>query len=194
MSRQSVLLMALSVAAGQPSPQLSDHEFRQLMESIIAASTKASEVQPTTTTICVRRELKDPLETSKAMSHSVPDWSPLRIGAAVPIEPLKAAMSPDAAVVHQTMMPPLPPKYVLISKSSAPSRCVIDHRWAPIPPSVGNDSAVVLSFTRPVLASGYAFVEEYEDCPGLCGTNYLRVFRKKHGQWTQVARTILSVS
>ena len=197
MSRSVVLLVGLSVAAvAQPPARLSDEDFRQLMQSVIATSTKASEVQSTTKTICIQRELGDPLESSKAIGGGAPGWSPPRNGVAVPDLPLKAAMSPNAVVAHQATMPPLPSKYVLISKGSPPRRCMIDKRWAPIAgqPSPGSDSAVVLSFTRPALASGYAFIEEYEECPGLCGTNFLRVFRKEHGKWTQFTRTILSIS
>ena len=53
---------------------------------------------------------------------------------------------------------------------------------------------VVLTFTRPALSNGYAFMEEYEACTGLCGTTLLRVFGKRSGKWTQVAQTVLSVS
>jgi len=53
---------------------------------------------------------------------------------------------------------------------------------------------VVLTFTRPALAHGYAFMKEYEACAGLCGTTFLRVFQKRDGKWTQVAQTVLSVS
>jgi hypothetical protein len=91
-------------------------------------------------------------------------------------------------------MPPLPPRFILFAKTR-PSKCVVLHTAAPPGwPKMDSDSVVVLSFSRPALAKSYAFIQEYEECPGLCGTTFLRVFQKHGGRWAQVGRVILSVS
>ena len=74
-----------------------------------------------------------------------------------------------------------------------PPECVVPHSVGR-GPNWRHDESVVLAFTRPTLAKGYAFIQEYEECAGLCGTTYLRVFRKRAGKWTEVAQVILSVS
>src|SRR5947209_7070906 len=169
MRRAVALLMALSFsAASAGSPQLSDADFRQLMQSAVTVSGQASQVQPTTTTICVQRELEPALDFLK---HQGPSHLPIGIAAAD--QALNEAMSPMATVARQTSMPLLPARFILIPKANRPRNCVVDRIPLPgQPPS--KDSVVVLSFTRPAFAEGYAFIEENEDCPGLCGTIFLR--------------------
>jgi hypothetical protein len=104
------------------------------------------------------------------------------------------AMSANGAVARQSRILALPPRFVLIDSNARPSNCLIPHSLGRGPDWVRDESVVVLTFTRPVIVNGYAFVEEYEECAGLCGTTFLRVFQKKGGQWIQVSRTILSVS
>ena len=107
---------------------------------------------------------------------------------------LTTALSRKAVVAHQTKIAALANKYLLVQSEALPPECA----WSPSlvrgPNWEHDESIVVLTFTRPALANGYAFIEEYEGCPGMCGTTFLRVFRKEHGRWTQVGRTILSVS
>lgn len=168
------------------------------METAVAVSASASDVQPRTAKICVQRALDPPLQASRKWSEVFQDRGvpQPRTGDAAADRWLAAAMSPKATVARQTNMPHLPRKFVLISsQETRPADCVIEH--VPLPPGrarAGNDSAVVLSFTRPALAGSYAYIEEYEECPGLCGTTYLRVFGKQKGKWVQIAKAILSVS
>ena len=77
--------------------------------------------------------------------------------------------------------------------NAKPNLCVIDHA-APFRGLRPDVSRVTLTFTQPVLVNGRAYINEYEDCPGLCGTTFLRVFIKQNGKWAQVERMVLSVS
>jgi hypothetical protein len=165
------------------------------MDAAVATSSTAADVQPLTATICVQRELRPPLESTrgwiKTFQSERKDVLPLPIGNARAA--LSAAMSSHAAVATQTSMPTLPRRFVVFGKTRPPE-CVIPHNMVRGPNWRRDESIVALSFTRPALADGYAFIEDYEECSGLCGTTYLRVFRKQNGKWTQVARSILSVS
>jgi len=119
---------------------------------------------------------------------------PSQTGDAGADQSIDAAMSSTAAAAHQTSMPLLPGRYLLVHAKDLPPECVIPHTLARGPNWRRDESIVVLTFTQPALANGYAYIEEYEECAGLCGTTFLRVFRKRNGKWTQIARTILSVS
>jgi hypothetical protein len=188
--------MALLVGATRPAPiPLNDEDFRQLMDAAVAASSTAADVQPHTATICVQKQLGPALEPTRGWIKTFQGESkgvrPLPTGEAD--ASLSAAMSSNAAVAKQTSLPSLPRRFVVFGKTR-PRKCVIPHNMVRGPNWRRDESIVALSFTRPALADGYAFIEEYEECPGLCGTTYLRVFRKQNGKWTQVARSILSVS
>ena len=188
----------LVAAAGPSSTPLSDRDFQQLMEAAVAAASAPSEVQPHTTTICVARELqpafgatKGWLATWEAAGERAPRPRTGHVGAD---NSMTAAMSPKAAVAHQTAMPALPPKYLLGASKALPPECIISHTLTRGPNWERDESIVVLTFTQPAQANGYVYIEEYEECAGLCGTTFLRVFRKQNGKWAQVAKTILSVS
>ena len=85
----------------------------------------------------------------------------------------------------------LPPKFVLYSSMSPiPARCTIDHRVV----SGSNNHAITLSLTQPVLAEGFVFIDQTMDCAGLCGSGWLRVFRKQNGKWKQIAYRNLFMS
>lgn len=193
-----ILAIALLVAAAGPSATpLSNRDFQQLMKAAVAAASAPSEVQPHTTTICVARELqpafgatKGWLATWEAAGERAPRPRTGNIGAD---NSMTAAMSPKAAVA-QTAMPALPRQYLLGTSKALPPECIISHALTRGPNWERDESIVVLTFTRPAQANGYAYIEEHEECPGLCGTTFLRVFRKQNGKWAQVAKTILSVS
>lgn len=197
--RTALLLpLVLLVGAVRPaSAPLSDRDFQQLMNAVVTAASDPSQVQPLTTTICVQRELQPSLVATKSWTKTFEDAGKgelqPRTGDADVDESLTAAMSSKAAVAHQTSIPALPKRFLVVDKV-LPPECVIPHSFARGPNWRRDESIVVLTFTEPALANGYAFIEEYEECSGLCGTTLLRVFRKQRGKWTQVARTILSVS
>jgi hypothetical protein len=191
--------MALFAGAARPaSTPLSDRDFLQLMNAAVATASAPSQLQPLTSTICVARELGAPLQARKAdveiFATEGKGASPPPTGDAGADQSIDAAMSPTAVVAHQTSMPALPRKYLLVDAELLPPECVIPRTLGRGPNWKHDESIVVLTFTRPALANGYAYIEEYEACAGLCGTTFLRVFRKQNGKWTQVARTILSVS
>jgi hypothetical protein len=198
MTRVVVLRLALCLAGAAPgSAALNAGDFGQLMEAAVAASSARSQVQPRTTTICVQRELQPPFEATKRWIKEFEDQGVRQPLTGVPgaDQVMIAAMSSRAAVARQTSMPPLPPKFILVSlKTARPADCLIEGA-PPRPgwPKLGNDEAVLLTFSRPAFANGYAFIEEHEQCPGLCGATYLRVFKKQTGNWVQVANTLLSV-
>lgn len=188
MAKMFVLWLAMSVAAAPPATsQLTDRDFQQLLQAAVTISGRASQVQPTTSRICVQRELEPPLEFSKQLGPSH-----LPVGIADADRALNAAMSAPAPVARHASMPPLPSRFILFSKEKRPAQCAVQS--IALPGQRVDESTVVLSFTEPALANGYAFIEEYENCPGLCGTTFLRTFRKQHGKWVQVARTVLAVS
>jgi hypothetical protein len=195
MRNAQIIVIAFLAGAAAPALALTDGDFRQLMGAAVTVATQPSQVQPQTKRICIEQELTPPLEaverSNQLFNYSgVPPWT----GDPVADRALSVAVSSNAAASHQTRMPPLPPKYIVGHFPPPPPACLVEH--VPRPPGwpKADDSAVVLSFSRPALANGYAFIEEYEDCPGLCGTTFLRVFRKEHGTWVQVAQRVLSVS
>jgi hypothetical protein len=197
--RTALLLgTALLVGAAKPGPApLGEGDFAQLMNAAVAAASVPSEVQPLTSTICVQRELQPPMAASRAFTKAFEDSGrgalQPRTGDANADKSLIAAMSAKAAVAQQTSMPALPSKFVLFDKERPPE-CVISHSFGRGPNWKHDESIVVLNFARPVLVHGYAYIEEHEECAGLCGTTYLRIFRKLKDRWEQVARTVLSVS
>lgn len=185
-------------AAGHSSTQLSDRDFQQLMEAAVAAASAPSEVQPNTTTICIARELQPAFRATKRW---VKTWKGAgkeviwpRTGDAGADNSMTAAMSPMAAVPHQTAMPVLPSNYLLVTSKTLSPECVIPHTLTRGPNWKRDEAIAVLTFTRPAQANGYAYIEEYEECAGLCGTTFLRVFRKQHRKWAQVAKAVLSSS
>jgi hypothetical protein len=190
--------IALLVAAvGPSSAPLSDGDFQQLMDGAVAAASVPSEVQPHTTTICVARELQPAFRSTNAW---IATWEAAGKGVTQPRtghvgadNSMIAAMSPNT-VAHQTTMPSLPAKYLLVDSKALPSECIIPRTLTRGPNWKRDESIVVLTFTQPAQANGYAYIEEHEECAGLCGTTFLRVFRKQNGKWAQVAKTILSVS
>jgi hypothetical protein len=186
------------VGAGRPaSASLSDRDFQQLMNAAVASSSAPSELQPLTKTICIQRELQPPLVATKGWIKTFEDAGKdnvqPRTGDADADRSLTAAMSSKPVAPRQTRISLLPKKFVVVGKAFPPE-CVIPHSLVRGRNWQRDESIVVLTFTRPALANGYAFIENYEECSGLCGTTFLRVFRKQKGKWTQVARTILSVS
>ena len=171
MKRPAVLTTAMLLIGATPAPVMTDRDFEQLMRAAVEASSTPSEVQPTTKTVCVKRELEPPLS----------------------FEPPTAVAKGAAVIPRQSVMPRLPTRFIVYASNAIPTLCVIDHA----PPFRGlraDVSRVALTFTRPVLVNGQAYINEYEDCPGLCGTTFLRVFKKQNGKWTQVERMVLSVS
>lgn len=208
----AALLFLMALLAATPcgaSGSLSDRDFEQLMGAAVAAASAPSEVQPRTTTVCVERALGPPFGSTKSWIRSFeetmrwrkaqgfedPDEGPPqpRTGNVEVDKSITAAISAKAAVAHQTSISALPPRFVLVGKARPPE-CVVTHSLTRGPNWERDESVVVLSFTRPAFANGYAFLEEHEECAGLCGTTFLRAFRKRSGIWIQVASTILSVS
>lgn len=177
---------------------LSDSDFRELMNAAVAAASEPSQLQSLTSTICVARELGAPLQARKAevemFAAEGKGATPPQTGDPGADRSMAAAMSPTATVAKQTRMPPLPRKYLLVDANALPPECIIPHSLGRGPNWRHDESIVVLTFTRPALANGYAYIEEYEACAGLCGTTFLRVFQKQNRKWTQVSRTILAVS
>ena len=188
--------MVLLAGAARPEvAPLRDGDFQQLMNAAVVASSAPSQLQPLTTTICVQRELQPPVADLQALSGWFQGAGRLRSpsGSAAVDQSIAAATVSTVGFASQSTMPPLPRKFVLVGKV-LPPECVVLHSGGRGPNWRHDESMVVLTFTRPTLAKGYAFIQEYEECAGLCGTTFLRVFQKRRGKWTQVAQTILSVS
>jgi hypothetical protein len=195
---RAALFLPMALLAGAARPEaapLTDKDFQQLMEAAVIASSAPSQVQPLTATICVQRDLQAPVADLGALSGWFQGAGRLRSPSGSPAidQSIAAATLSKATLASQSTMPALPPKFVLVGKV-LPPKCVIPRTWGRGPNWRHDESIVVLTFTRPALANGYAFMEEYEACAGLCGTTFLRVFGKRDGRWTQVAQTILSVS
>jgi hypothetical protein len=185
-----LLLTALLLGAGRPaSDPLSDGDFHELMTAAVEAASVPRDLQPLTSTICIERQLGPALDVEKHLGNSH-----LPVGVPDIDRSLDDAMSSEAAVARQDRMPKLARKYVLVNSGALPPKCVISHTLGRGPGWEHNESIVILAFTRPALANGYAFIEESEQCAGLCGTVYLRIFRHQNGHWSQVERTILAVS
>jgi hypothetical protein len=194
----TALFLPMALLAGAATPEaapLTGKDFQQLMEAAVMASSAPSQVQPLTTTICVQRELQAPVADLQALSGWFQGAGRLRSPSGSPAidHAIAAATLSKVALASQRTMPALPQRFVLVD-TALPPECVIPRTLGRGPNWRHDESIVVLTFTRPALANGYAFMEEYEACAGLCGTTFLRVFRKRGGKWTQVAQTILSVS
>jgi hypothetical protein len=96
-------------------------------------------------------------------------------------------------VAPETAIRAIPKTYVAYSsKSAIPPRCAIDHRpdsrWG------AAEQVTRLQLSRPVFANGFAFIKQVTECSGLCGSGWLRVFRKQNGRWTEVASRNLWIS
>lgn len=179
-----------------PLHELTQRDFRQLMEVAIAAST--TNAPRAAGPICVRRELDPPLRISRPAGARVPPGAlpgvsgttgprPEPTGAQRAIGAAFAtALGPDAIVDSQRLIPAIPGNYDVFSKKArVPSGCIA--RPIPPPGGSGHERLVTrLIFSRPVLANGYAFVDQLTECSGLCGSGWLRVFKKQNGKWTQV--------
>jgi len=194
---RAALLLPIFLLTGAAKPQLApltDEDFQHLMGAAAVASSASSQLQPLTETVCVQRELKAPVADLEALTGWFHGADRLRSpsGNAVADQSIAAATLSEPGFAPQTVMPSLPKKFVMVGKV-LPPECVVPHSVGR-GPNWRHDESVVLAFTRPTLAKGYAFIQEYEECAGLCGTTYLRVFRKRAGKWTQVAQVILSVS
>lgn len=190
-----VPIVLLAGAARSQSAGLTDNEFRQLMKAAVKASSAPSQLQPLTRTVCVQRELQPPVADLEAFSGWFEGARRLRSPSGSPAidQSIAAAARSKVVFASQRTMPALSQRFVLVD-NVLPPECVIPRTLGRGPNWKQDESMVVLTFTRPTLANGYAFIEEYEGCTGLCGTTFLRVFRKRGGKWTQVAQTILSVS
>lgn len=189
------LLLLLAGSANPSSGPLTDSDFQQLMETAVMASSAPSQVQPLTKTICVRRELEAPITDLRALTSWFRGAGRLRSPSGSPAidQSIAVATQSKVAVVGQMTISKLPERFVLVDKEFPPE-CVIPQSWGRGPNWRHDESIVVLTFKRPTIANGYAFTEEYEACAGLCGTTFLRIFRKRGGKWTQVGETVLSVS
>ena len=190
----AVVAVATLLSGAAPASRVTDRDFRELMQA--AAEAASHDVEAQTRTICVKRDLDPPLSYSRGAIQILQDAarsSPWMHNDDVD-RSLAAALEPNALVARQTKMPSLQSHYVVLASGvSPPPQCVVHH----VPPPPGwprYESAVILTFTRPAFANGNAYINEYEECPGLCGTTFLRVFRKQRGKWIQVRKTILSVS
>jgi hypothetical protein len=195
---RAALLVPIVLLAGAAKPQsttLTDKDFQQLMGAAVMAASAPSQVQPLTGTVCVQRELQAPVADLQALSGWFQGAGRLRSpsGSAVVDQSIAASTLSKPGFALQTTMPRLPKRFVMVGKV-LPSECVVSHSGGRGPNWKHDESIVVLTFTRPTLAKGYAFIQEYEECAGLCGTTFLRVFQKRAGKWTQIAQFILSVS
>jgi hypothetical protein len=171
------------------SAPLSDRDLQQLMEAAVTAS--ASSWAPSVQTVCVQRELEPPLSLIKQpVGLAWINSSGAHAAKNTELdESVAAAMSPKAQVELRTTMPPLAGRYLMFSSETPrPTQCVIEHG-----PRSG-DTSIALTFTRPAFANGLAFINEVEDCPGLCGNGILWVFKKQDGKWKQIAEAVLWVS
>jgi hypothetical protein len=87
--------------------------------------------------------------------------SPPPTGDAGADQSIDTAMGSGAAIAHQTSMPALPGRYLLVDAKSLPPECVIPHSMARGPNWRRDESIVVLTFTRPAIANGYGPVWNY---------------------------------
>lgn len=139
---------SLLIAASRPQ-QISDREFEKLMRALVSVSTEQSQVQPATTTICINSKLGQPTLHSRAWREGMPKNGalPQVLRDAGFNAPVARAMASKLVASRQTRMPPLPPGFVVVAGDKVPRACVIDHAAAG-----GDNSAVMLTFTRPVFA------------------------------------------
>lgn len=188
--------VAIVGADAQAAP-LTQTDFRQLMEA--AASAGASSPQPDTKTICVQRELETPLKFSRGAMEATHTSGIAGLPMTKLPNPEESAvekafafaLSQKVAAEASGEIPSLPPKFVLYSSASpVPARCAIDHRVV----SASTNHAITLTLTQPVLAGGFVFIDQTMDCAGLCGSGWLRVFRKQNGRWQQIAYRNLFMS
>lgn len=165
------------------------------METAVVTSSAPSQVQPLTATICIQRKLEAPVTDLEALTGWFQGAGRLRSpsGSQAIDRSIAVATRSKPFLANQTTIPALPRRFVLVD-NELPPQCVIPHTLGRGPNWRHDESIVVLTFTRPTLANGYAFMKEYEACAGLCGTTFLRVFRKRGGKWTQLAQIILAVS
>ena len=193
----ALIAAAMALCNSAQAAPLSERDFQQLMQAAVAASAKTA--QPDTQTICVQRELESPLKFSRAAMEAthvsgVPGMPVVHLSQAQDAAVEKAfgsALTAKATVDARTTLSFLTPQFMLYSSASrVPNRCAIDHRWA----SGSTNHAISITLTRPVFVDGYAFVDEATDCPGLCGSGWLRIFEKQGSRWKQIAVRNLFVS
>ena len=188
------MLAAAAIIGSSQSPPLNPGDFQALMQAAVAAGA-ASWTAPVQY-ICVQRELEAPLKFVKRASGLPWQTSPNgRFGPQPALDSLLAkAMSRQAVIAPEKLMPSLAPRFITFSTSAPrPKECVIDHDPG-IAPTGPRNYSVAITMTRPAFMDGMAFISEVDDCPGLCGDGMVRVFRKQDGKWTQVADANLWVS
>jgi hypothetical protein len=192
---------ALALAVPPQAPVLRQRDFNQIIQ-LAVTDAAASWTSPSARTICVQRELERPFN---AVKHWIDDFHQARTDLAIGTTDFRftrnpaidqwipAAMGPGADIAPETVISSLSMPYLLFSRNKpTPPECAVSHLAGRT--SAAKPMAVTLTFTRPVLAGGYVFVDEVQDCPGLCGNGILNVFQKQHGRWTRVAQQVLWVS
>jgi len=193
------MAIAALLGGAAPAQQLGRKDFQHLMDAAVSAG--AATAQAGTRTICVQRELELPLDVSKqrtADTHQaglpgLPILPPRSAQQDAGVEQAYAvALGPRAAVASETEIATIAAPYIPYSSKAIPARCAIDPHWASTGSAAEHVTRVRLS--RPVLANGFAFVGQVTECSGLCGSGWLRVFRKDHGKWKQVAVRNLFIS
>jgi hypothetical protein len=177
-----------------------ERDFQQLMTAAIAAG--ASTAQAGTRTICIQRELEPPLDISKKRTAGTHQTRlpglPIKPAPPATEDPAvdrayAVALVPTAEAASEGQIATIPAPYVpYSSKSPIPPRCAIDPHWASSRSAAEHVTRVRLS--RPVFANGFAFIDQITECSGLCGSGWLRVFKKQKGRWTEVASRNLFVS
>jgi hypothetical protein len=189
---------AALLTAAAPAPQLSQSDFQQLVKAVVLESSTTARIN-NAGLVCVQQEFAPPLEVSElgalmqgattgnaALDKSI--TAALARGSVAP--QTKFSSVPHASVALPSQVTPRGNllRFVLLSpRSPDRSSCVIDRQIFGPRPSANRTLPFVLTLTRPVIVSGVAFIKHSFDCPGLCGSGQIYVFKKRNGKWTHVA-------
>jgi hypothetical protein len=193
---------ATLVTGAAPASPAGTSDFQKLITTAILDGVSN---EPPSTTICVQRELSPPIQASLNYEQTMREPA-RRAGVRVEesnwvadgdhtaiLAAFASARAGTARIAAERQIADLPARFVLFPTANPPPKCK-PQGFPPPGTQPSSKRVVVLSFSRPVSAGDYVFIEKSSDCGGLCGSGSLGVFKKQNGKWRQVATRFLWVS
>lgn len=151
-------------------------------------------------TVCVQARLDPPLQHLRDRSGSngslLPNPHLAWFRRGKPLDPqlstdlnvaLSAAVARHGSELPITGVKSVPAPLILNPEHKSRKEC---ERQGP---REDNDPSTV-SLTRPIVARGFAFLEQAYVCGGECGSGELQAFQKQNGRWVHVSTAMIWIS
>jgi hypothetical protein len=191
--------MAALLTAAASGPQLSKSDFQELIKAVVLDTSSAARINHADL-VCVQQQFAPPLEFAELAPSTA--WSSSTSSDAAVKEAITAALAsghvtaqiklasvPDVSVAlpAQVTGPGHLLHFVLLSSRSPRRSDCTFQRGIFTPRAANRPLPYVLTLTRPVVVNGFVFIKHAFDCPGMCGSGQISVFKKSDGKWTHVA-------